>query len=248
MKILILGDSHIAAYRAALEAGYPLPDGASIVFFGAPSRRLSRLTLKDGALGTSHAPTAETLIRFWGASSLDLADIDWIALVGLGSNARLLGPLYKAHRTDAMAAGDLLVSEDTFDAAAEGLLRASLFGRVAEMLQAGGAPPVVGLPQPLPSPEILIQEPGNWIGTAMRNGDGDRLRLTVERARGRLGLHAVIVQPEETLEAPLLTRIDLMKSGTRLNDAKEADDLSHANADYAAIVLDRLFAALATPA
>jgi hypothetical protein len=248
MRILILGDSHIAAYRAALDAGYRLPEGVSLAFFGAPSRRLSKLTLKDGVLGTAHAATAEKLVRFWGASSFDLAGVDRIALVGLGATARLLGPLYKTYRTDAMASGELLVSENTFDAAAEGLLRASLFGRVAEMLRAGGAPPVIALPQPLPSPELLVQEPKNWIGAAMRNGDGDRMREVVERARGRLGLHRVIAQPEETLEAPLLTRAELMQSGARLNDANEADDLSHANAGYASIVFDRLFAEPGTPA
>jgi hypothetical protein len=248
MRILILGDSHIAAYRAALDGGYRGPDGVTFAFFGAPANRLSRLTLKDRVLGTTNTTIAEKLVKLWGASSFDLADIDLVALVGLGSNARLLGPLYKAHRTDAMAEGDFLVSEDTFDLAVEGLLRASLFGRVVEILRAGDAPPVIGLPQPLPSPELLVQEPKNWIGTAISNGDGDRLRLAVERAHTRLGLHAVIAQPEETLHAPLLTRIELMQSGVRLNDSKEADDLSHANADYAALVLDRMFAELGTPA
>lgn len=242
MRILILGDSHIAAYRAALDGGYHPPDGVSLAFFGAPANALSTLTIEDGVLGVASAAAGDQLMKLWGAATFDLAGIDRIALTGLGSSARLLGPLYKTHRTDAMVPAEQLVSEDTFEAAAEGLLRAALFGQVVETLLAGGAPDVIGLPQPLPSPALLEREPKNWIGEALRNGDGDRLRAAVERARSRLGLARTIAQPEETLHAPLLTRADLMQGGARLNTRNEADDIGHANGAYAAIVLDRLFA------
>ncbi|HET6406296.1 MAG TPA: hypothetical protein VFG14_00310, partial [Chthoniobacteraceae bacterium] len=192
MKVAFIGNSHIAAYRAALDRGYQPPDNVTVVFFGSAGERMATFGLDGTTLRSTDESVIAQLERLWGTTTLDLKGIDVVALTGMGVSTRLLGVVYKTHRSDSMAPGDYLVSDDTFRQAAAGLHQESALAQLSREIRSASPAMIVGLPQPLPS-EAILMRPNNWVGDATRNGDGPRLAaLAIELRRDELGLDLVV--------------------------------------------------------
>lgn len=245
MKLALIGNSHLGAYRVALDDGYVLPAGTEITFFGAWGMNMGKIRVEGTRLVTDDETVRAQLLKLWQTDALDLNRFDAVALCGMHSAPRILEPLYLDYRLQSVSARHHLVSADTFRLAARGLLAKTDFGRLAREIRAAFSGLLVGLPQPTYAEHALRLEPKHWVAGAIKAGDDAWLANLLEELRGTLPFDLLVRQPSQTLASPLLTKRPFMDQGVKANrQTVSKEDVIHANGRYGAAVLDALFAVL----
>ncbi|MEI4488112.1 hypothetical protein V8J36_18115 [Frigidibacter sp. MR17.14] len=253
-RLLILGNSHVAALKSA-HAAEPGRWPVEVDFLGAPGGALDSLTLQDGALV---AGAAEVFERLNGRAVVPLAGYDAVVIAGCEiSMFRALSVLRGVIWPGAVAPpeapvrkGQVLVSRALVEEAVTASLQAALGARLARLIAGGTDAPIVVTQQPNPC----------WLGEgaapvaaflrARQLGYAEEIARIFRTAAGRALAPAVLLpQPPETLRGPVFTRPVFSQGSVRLTRemkaAHDGDDFLHANAAYGALVLDQLVAVLA---
>ncbi|PWE27927.1 hypothetical protein C4N9_13800 [Pararhodobacter marinus] len=255
-RLVILGNSHLGALRAALRDEPALAQGTEIAFFGGIAPVFKAMTLGPdlrfglfGPHGVAEANVEQTK-KLFGGTSIDLNKADTVAIAGIAWHVWPLIDLLDRYAVDGLTAteeaGDnaLRLSRPAFDAVLAALAEASLapFGWTRSL-----GKPVRLLLRPVP-PETLITEgkPGTRPERATRRGFAQALSLlehSLTETGARLGL-GVVVQPAQTRAASGWTLAEYQRGAVRLAPGARAapaqKDNEHMNTAYGAACLTDL--------
>lgn len=265
MRVLILGNSHVAAPKSAWAAERGRWPALQPRFVGGHGEVLGALRAEAGWLLPQTADAAEGLVRLNGDNRFALGDYDAFAVIGCGIGLHRAVLMYRGARLSDFpsVAGGMdppvpLVSRAFFRAALAEQLAATTGARLAAEILAGLAAqgrqaPVLLSEQPRPSTEAGKAD-GQVAGflRARRLGDAVALAELHEAAAAAAVPGArFLPQPAETRADALFTRPAFSAGSLRLTRggpvAHPADDHIHGNAAYGAALLDAIVAALAPP-
>lgn len=270
MRGLVLGNSHIAALKAAHRRD-PGRISCTVDFAGGHGDTLASFT-EDGGVFAAREPAArDNMMRLNGRLDYLVEDYDFFVITGCGLSvfnaialyrgARHLGLPSMARAEAALKGADdpgwRLVSRANWDAALRAAILGTLGGRLVKRLaqaaeRGGGGQKVIAVVQPRPS-ELCRAEPRRFAGflRAEVSGDDAALAAGFEAAvQAALAPFAtVLIQPGNTCAGALFTAVAYSAGSLRLAPEGEAvphppTDFLHANPDYGALVIDQIAAAL----
>lgn len=249
MILCFLGDSHLAAVKAAWDRMQGAHPGLQVDFFGAPARQWQG-AVRIGADAIEPAAPAlrESFARASGGTDRIVLDrYDGFHLFGPGLSIRHVLAAYRHYRADShrsRVAARHLVSDACFLQLLEDLAEASQAVALARAIRARTGAPVTLVLQPMPL------ETEAWRGTQRDHevlqamvaaGDDERLRsrwLDVHQQLARRhGLHCV-AQPDATLAGPLRTRREYGLDP--VGWLRSLDDGWHMNARYGEVLLESI--------
>ncbi|SHI65103.1 hypothetical protein [Wenxinia saemankumensis] len=262
MKVLVFGNSHLAALKSAWEGGHrPAGTGMEATFVGAHKGLLLQAEVTDGVYRPASAAAAQALSRLGAPRDVRLADYDLIVIAGamvslaqatiLWRDARWPGLPSLERAADVAAPGPTLISQEAALASLCGALGEKLGPRLAAMLSAATDVPIRIACQPRYSAAVRAapRPTTRSLAAAERAGDGAALAALFDRAAAGAAAAAgagYLPQPPETVEADLYTGLAWMDGAVRLAARpglpQPGDDVLHANARYGALVLDQVAA------
>jgi hypothetical protein len=264
MRVCILGNSHVAALRAAWGQQPDRWPGLHPSFVAAPRSLLQHMAVLDGTLVPTDATTRAALQRLCGQTEVTLAAQDAFVIVGLSVTLATALQPYRDARWPGLPSLDQwpdlhslphrFVSAEAAQAIVSDMLHRRLGVQLVQRLRAATPCPIYLIPQPRSSDMILKhRSPATRLHRiAIGNGDGaaiaglfDRsLAMTLAAAGAQL-----LPQPAPTIRQHLLTDHRFMAGPERLEPVHEQDtpDTNHANALYGAVVLDQIAAAVGPP-
>lgn len=239
-RILVIGNSHMAALRSAkdrIAAAYPMLD---ITYFGVPGNRFNASDVGlDGVFRTAaDDPKARRMAKkINGRADIDLQQFDNVLVVG--PRFRLMRVLRMTERTEvaewARGNGDRLVSEAFFDA---GLRRLAQDGADEVAVQFATSHPITVAAAAFPTEDVLQGGPFHDRLLAEVSGHIHcgrifrRYQKAVHDALLNNGLR-YLPQPDETLAGPFLTNRAFATEATDLRDGdRPVADKRHMNAEY----------------
>ncbi len=249
-RLLILGNSHLVAVKAAWEAA--APQGFAVEFFGAPQRAWTRMTLlPDNRFGVAGDFKRQRQIteQANGKATVSLNHRDIIVLVGGFSAAEPIAEL--------LALCDIPGLRAT---GAATLLSEPLFAKACAALAAAQLPesdlhtyaPVLMIPRPAPAETCLTSTNAtyqHWHHIAAAP-DGiatgfARFDAALTAAMAAKGL-TYLPQPQATRTAIGLTHAHYLApgGGTLQGEEKKRGDHAHMNQAYGAQVVAQLLNAL----
>jgi hypothetical protein len=256
-RVCIIGNSHLAAWKLGWDR---LREGAKdfdVTFFGSPRNTMHALSVQEGRLVPTLPELQNSLVfTSGGTGEIVAADYDLFCLVGLGYGARWIVDLHRDHRAEShgcRVGTFTLVSDACFEAAIRGTFSDMLALQTYRKLREITAAPVVLAPHPLPSLDIMSsedpQEP-HWRVVAEAGDDRSVVELMDRVNRGWQGLR-ILPQPADTLAQPLFTQPRFSLGSVRLSQGFQhkhpESDHFHMNADYGAICMEALMAAVKQP-
>lgn len=256
-RLLIIGNSHIAAPRLAFVEQPERWPGWDIDFCGLLGGNIGRLTLRDGVLVPADKSVAAEMKFYNLVRQLDVSAYDAFAIVG-GFGWAGTATLCAAHRSmdfpSAIAGGGdfQLVGRAFLRAALRDRLRHAAAFRLLRQLAALRRP-VLMRPEPLPSADCATDSARFGIYADMvARGDAifwrDRF-LEVADAQAR-DIGTVLRWSELTSLEGVYTRPEMMRGALRLtphrSTAQPVTDYAHGNACYGARVMDQILDALPT--
>ena len=263
MRLCIIGNSHVAALRRAW-AQYPGRwPGICPAFVAAPRSLLLHTMVRDGRLVPTSPATLQALQRLGGNASLDLSAHDVFVIVG-GSmtlltavqpyrDARWPGLPSVADCPDLVQRPQRLISGQAAQAIVLADLSQRMGVQLAERLRTGTICPICLVEQPRLSDEVrTTRHPAARLHKiAIRAGDATAIaRLFETAATAALAPSGTrfLPQPAQTVSQQLFTASRYMTGSERLDPVQGAlhdrDDMTHANANYGALVLDQIMSAL----
>jgi len=224
-RICIIGDSHVAALKAAAPDVLRAYPDREIAFFAAKTSLTGDAKVEGGALVAGSA----ALRKFWEATSGGLSRIepvfDHYVVCGLGLKI-------KAAMAAMLATGE--TGRDTLlDSKIANTLAAATLSRLRGLTDA----PVLLIAEPFPSHDITPK-----LTARLRRDEQEKAAATFFGARmshfARRHGAAFMPQPVQTVSANGLMTLPLYGVGRPyLVDFQGEDDHSHMNAAYGAIVL-----------
>jgi hypothetical protein len=260
--VLVIGNSHTAALRAALNhgpGGGVLPWGAlRIRFAAAPEDATGRLELRGEHLVVPDEETGRLFRRFNGADRFDLAETDAVVFCGGLLMAHAVTRLYGRARWFPLPSArglpaDLpLVSEAVALASLRGTVPDLLLWPLLAALAARGRPRLIVLQGNRHSRDVVGSGKAALGLTRVAEGpDAAALSDFYDRAAAAIfaPLAQVILQPQDTRADHFFTDPVFCRGAARL--AKTPDvpqpptDFLHGNAAYGARLLDAIAATLA---
>ncbi|GGH59957.1 hypothetical protein GVY41_15865 [Frigidibacter albus] len=261
-RVLVLGNSHIAAVKAAHEAAPGC--WSALDFLGGQGEALASVTAEAGVLAPQDEAARQNILHLNGRDAFALADYDAFVVVGckLGiyralapyRRARFLGlPSVARGKVGGYAAP---VSRAMFGMAVQEGVAACLGGALALRIRASvqSGVPVLIAEQPRPSFDCR-RAPDRFgeVLRAERLRDGPPLTEMFEAGvRAALPGITLLPQPSKTRAGALFTRPRYGNGSVRLTAGDRQylhpeDDFIHANAEYGALVLDQIAAAVQAP-
>ncbi len=268
-RLLVVGNSHVAAIRAALEEAPERQGGVQVEVLALRASMLGAFDLREGRLlpATDEARARFETLNPDPPPPTPLADYAAIAVVGLDfkpltamafwRGARWPG-LPSLHEVEDLATmAPLLVSRAAAEAAVASRLAGCAAARLIRLIRPQTEAPVFLLPCP------RLSQRGKWTdvprfhghGRAVDGGDGGELDALWEGAAARVG-EALAVrylpQPRNTIVGGIMTKRRFMRDDVvTLSTAaghRQVTDMVHGNAAYGAAVLGRLVAQVTGPA
>lgn len=97
-RLCLVGNSHIGAYKRALNGLEGELGDVAITMFGAPGSMFSDLRVEGGAIVTDEEDTAASLERTGGSRSIRLADYDAVVVIGASTRLGVLAGLLRLYR------------------------------------------------------------------------------------------------------------------------------------------------------
>lgn len=254
-RLLIIGNSHIAAPRLAYVAAPERWPGWDVDFLGLPRGQFGRLELRDGSLAARDEGVARNMRKYNFVSHLDVTGYDAFATVGgfgwsgtagfVDDHRGIDFPSVLGGEDDCQLVGAAFLSH-----ALRTLLRGMAAVRLADQLK-GLKKPIVMVPEPLPSADCkdAPEQYGAYCRMVDR-GDGGFWRDWFLRiADELLGDHAHLrMWPKTAVVDGLYTDPVMMRGAPVLSPHKDEEqpdtDFAHGNADYGALVMDQIVAEL----
>ncbi|MFV2053269.1 hypothetical protein [Aliiroseovarius sp. YM-037] len=239
-RILVIGNSHIAALRAAKDRiadAYPMLD---ITYFGVPGNRFNASDVGlDGVFRTAaDDPKARRMAKkINGQADIDLQQFDNVLVVG--PRFRLTRVLRMTVSTEvaewARSNGERLVSESFFN---EGLRQLAQDGADEVAVQFATSHPITVAAAAFPTADVLPDGPHHDRLLAQVSGHMHcgrifrRYQKAIHDALLNNGLR-YLPQPVETLAGAFLTDSAFATEATDLRDGERSvADKRHMNAEY----------------
>lgn len=269
-RVLLIGNSHLAAPRNALRDWPERWPGFAPHFFGLPGTSLGRLQMAGGVLG-SDDPEIRRQINFYnGTPNLSVTDYQVFVVVG-GINLAQICRLQSLHRTmsfpsvqaraevaDWATIGGEIGAEPEISLISDGFMQAMIARRIRNSaavqliyrLAGLGQAPILFLPGPYPSIEALSQKRGEMAAMALR-GDAGAFLAHFREALAEItsDVAVLIEQPSDTIAKQSFTAARWMRGSLRLNNLRDIrhgqDEVEHANTDFGGRQIDQIIAALA---
>ncbi len=260
-RVLVIGNSHAAALRAAIAAGpadAPLTWGRlHITFAAAPDDAAGGLHLQENRLVVPDEAMARQFRRISGRDAFALQDHDVVVFCGgLVIPRDLIRLHFQARWFPLPSAQDLppgkdLISAQVALAVVAGKARKALLWPLLVALHDRGGMPLIALQT------IRFSQDGIGTGQRMRgatrvarSADAAALSDFYDRATEATlsPLARVLLQPPETRARHFFTQPAFRRGATRLapaTDVPQPDtDFLHGNAAYGALMLDAIATAL----
>lgn len=259
-RIIVIGNSHVAALKTGWEeiaAEYP---GVEMEFFAAPGYNFVRFHLWDGlnfGLTPEEAARPDAAFDAYGRPSVDLSGADVVIRAGLAGRFYDIADLMRGFDIEGLreTGAPQILSRAAFDA---------FCAAIAEGVAPGpewrgwDKPRLFLLPAPIRSADCIGSASKQFrrLQFLGRNGEGAREVVLayfaqVERVLAGLGFE-FIPHPAETLLPNGLTDTRFARGPSRFADlAPGARDMTHMNGEYGKLrlraVFDRLGLAAAAP-
>ena len=262
MKVLAIGNSHLAALRSAAKAVESGRDGVSLAYFGVPQSRIAWFEPDAGRIAlrlpgeNDPARTARrraTALKLNGAEEVGLDGVDAILMAGLVRSGDTVKTLIASADIDGYPDRKRpgLMTTEAFDAFCDSLIDQEI--PAANWREATGGLPVYAYAKP------------HWGGAGVEDiGEGsfayrhllarpEGVEAIYQRYLDRLSprlLEAGIIfldQPEATRAPVLRTQPQFSRGSRRLTGANQAhpdDDRSHMNADFGKIAMEEFLSRL----
>jgi hypothetical protein len=238
MRLLLVGNSHLAAFKLGWNAtAFP----HQCVFFGAPGARMNRVILRDGVLRAPNPALRQILEKISGVSEVALADFDAVAVVGMQLGfPRVLTQTENVHvyGMSPLTPESALVSQSCLRHIVNGALSNTFGFEWAKRIKGVGKP-VLLVPEPLLSetqarafqdrvPELFSMYQSSVCSLASEHG------------------FLLIEQPAHTIAFTGFTRGEFSRGSTRLavDIEHRDDDYRHMNKEYGAVMFKEIFNAV----
>lgn len=246
MKICVLGNSHLAAFKLGWEQiahGYP---GVTADFFGMGRDTFKHTKLENGEIVASKPELVEKMKLFSGGkSAIPVAEYDAFVVVGLVAGMiRLLRYLPGHGIAGEMEDRPQIVSYEMVQDTWDEYVATTPMPHLIDMLREVSDAPIVHFMRPMRSSAILDDDSARarFFQTMIESGDmpyaHDLLARVMEpHLKGRM---VNVPQPVETTVGMALTDKAFSIGSTTLRDEDlqhDDDDVSHMNADYGAICM-----------
>ena len=259
-RLLVVGNSHLSAIRAALAEAQDRGDGPRVDTLALRGAMLETMAVEDGRLKATRDDTRAMLEALNpGPPPAPLADYDAVAVAGLDFKPLTALALWRgaqwpalpslAEVEDLATMPPILISRPAAEATLTARLAACDAARLLRLIR----PAVKGTLVVLPCPRL--SQRGKWTdvpryhghGRAVDGGDGPELDALWERCARRacreLGAR-YLPQPRETIVGGMMTKRRFMRDEVvtlpTAAGPRKVTDMVHGNAAYGAAVLERL--------
>jgi hypothetical protein len=238
VKICIIGNSHIAALKKAVEHG--ALDGADveIVFFGAPGKNFSELRVRDGIVcGPATLREMFLLVSEGRYTQIDPAEFDVVVVYAGRFNFHvLLGSIHRVLKNQ------VHLSEDCLSTGIERWLTAKHAFRLTRRIgRASSTTRAILAPRPIPA--VCAADPSETAGLYAKSSwlwDGlePSFRKSIWSICRKTAAHRgveVFPQPESTIDANQFTKPEYTAHSNRLLKPEvnhPQADVSHMNARF----------------
>ena len=249
MNICIVGNSHLAALKQAVDNGALDASDANIVFFGAAGKKFKDIDVQDGIIrGPDSLSETFLMVSEGRYTKIDPSEFDVVIVYGLPCHT-LLGSLRTTH------INKVHLTEDCLSAGVEKWVRTKPKFRLAKKI--GKACPttrVILVPRPIPAAgevkeaEAPCSESKQWLWKSMESSFREDVWSAIVGAAGRNGVEVAFLQPDSTLDENQFTRPEYSTHAARLReDEKQHDDadVNHMNAKFGEVFLQSLYKYLA---
>jgi len=236
-KVLIFGDSHLAALKLGWDTQPVRPDW-SIQFFGAPSTSLTELRPRgDGAVFAGSDRLSYKMHALWGVSEVRPEDYDVVCVAGLSATALSFARSVATEH-------DMPLLPDELKAAARRLVSSSLAAQTVRTVRQVTGKPIVMIETPAPG----LNDDGSFRAGIPSSVESDRDAQVFSDAflwglRTMDGVDDVLRQPAETKANALFTKPEYSRGSVRLSvkSVEHGDqDRKHMNGAYGIKVLQAL--------
>lgn len=257
MRILVLGNSHVAALRVAWRQERSRWPRLEVQFAAAHGQGQADLSITNHILAPTSQKVRENMMRVNGRADYDLRDYDAFAISGgtpsifhaisLYNQARFFGLPSLTGFDPRKSREWSVLSRANFQSALVGLMQNGSAMDIARTLVSTGKPCVI-LQQLRVSLDCLSQ-PRKYAGflRVKNNGDTGVLSqmLDVSSTAAYADLGNVLHQPHITRIHDIFTAPEYRRGATRLtaNDSalQPADDFIHGNGKYGTALFDALY-------
>lgn len=247
MKVAVIGNSHLAAFKLGWELISDEYPAIEATFFGSPANTLHRLEVDGDRLTTSDPKLNKSLI--WTSGGMDSIgpDYDRYVLVGMGFSFPHLMAILRHHRPAQYhrGGGEHLISDTCLDEAMEQTLADSTAVLTIDKVRRITDAPITYFPNPFQTTECLTKEDFWGLEDAR-----DRMMTFYREGIARLldPVCTVVEQPEHTLASPFFTQPEFARDAMKLKRGMKAlyaeNDYAHMNADFGAHALRRVIETL----
>jgi hypothetical protein len=252
-RLLLIGNSHLAAFKLGWDQIADQHGDLECHFFGAPADWIERAVFENGLIKVTVPGLAEKVARVSdGRASVAVAEYDAITFIGM----RFGLPPYMSELSR-LTTYDLGSLKPKFQVVSKACLR-QLFHdilvespafRWASLVAKTFPKPIFMIPQPLSSESRLKDDP------AIRRHPNYRAQITAlygvyqsaTRALAESKGFTLIEQPASTIGSPGFTRSELSRGSVRLLDSSVAHrdaEFNHMNATYGVALLQVLLPAV----
>ena len=238
MKICVIGNSHIAALKLAVENG--ALDGADIdiVFFGAPGKHFNKLRVRDGVIrGPDTLRDKFLLVSEGRYTQIDPAEFD-VVVVYAGSFYfhQLLGSIHHALKNQ------VHLSEDCLSTGIERWLTSKHAFRLTRRIgKASSTTRAILVPRPIPavgatdaSVTVGPYAKSPWLWDRLEPSFRKKVWSICAQTAERGGVE-VFPQPESTIDANQFTKPEYTAHSKRLLQPEvnhDQEEVSHMNARF----------------
>lgn len=273
-RLCLVGNSHIGAYKRALNGLDGALGDVAITMFGAPGSMFSDLRVEDGAIITDEEDTAQSLERTGGSRRIRLADYDALVVIGASARVGVIASLLRPYRPPFLnphldAASRIEADrkfkrhlKDFYTGAPSVLVSDALFGEILRSAAAQGnsnqllrdlareSSVALGhVVTPFPSSLFLEQRERHPLSRICQLGIGpffaERYWKAVE---GSLPASVRVIRPpEDVLVEGIMTDRSYSDGSLALGDddgEHGEEDFLHMNESYGRIMLPRVLAAM----
>lgn len=247
MRIAVIGNSHLAAYKLGWRSMRSRYEGLRLTFFGSPTTSMRALKVESGCL----VPTTELLHRNleWTSEGLDrvAGDFDAYVLVGMGLSFVHLMAILRTHRPfsiyDPADPQQQLVSDAAFSSFMAATLGNSTGMILLDKLRQITRAPVVYAPNPYPSIGVLGDSKCGYYAHGTIRSEVFEFYKGFAPELVKRGC-VLFNQPRDTVIDDLFTKEEYSKGSVKLkpgmNVQHDEQDHFHMNSDFGRVSIDGL--------
>ena len=254
MKICVLGSSHIAALKHAVDNGALDGTDAEIAFFGAPGKNFSKMRMRKGVIRGPKSIRDKILLVSEGRyAEIDPAKFDVLFFYGAFFNFHyLLGSIHHVLNLG------VHLSDNCLSAGVDRWMASKHIFRIAsKAANTNSATRVILSPRPIPAIGACdaseVEDPDEnrgWLWERLEPSFRKKIWNLCKQSAERRGVESVF-QPESTLDANQFTKAEYTANSRRLlrpDVSHGQTDVSHMNVRFGEDSLHGLLAYLADTA